>query len=1133
MASSVINAGVRINTFTNTKGVKDFTSSIRNMRLDMLGFEQVASIFRNFGQVVLQASSLGARGIGTLAKAAIELDDVMTQVAAIGSGRLTQSVSSMREEFLKLSNDLPLSATQLGDVAVEAVRAGVSSQKALNAIALTSGKLAAIGDDLTEKAAAKQMVTIANNFGIATKDMAGNTSKLGDMLSKLDDQGIGTAGQIAEIATRASGAARTLRLTQTELLALGTAARNTGSSTEVAGTAISALLNRMAAGTEKFAAASGVSAEKMQGLINSGQSLKALRLFLARLSKDAEGNRRKTTDMAEAMKKAGLGGRRLGNTVALLSSNLGALDKALAAANSATGALDNKFEIFAGSTQKTIDTFKGSMENLAASFGQTLKPVIVGTINVLLPVIDLLQRLPAPVKFTMLVVASAAVAFTALAGALSAVVAALAITATSAVFLIKVFLESRSAAKKFSVTVKGTTRRLKELVKVQRELGLLGVSGAFTLGGSAEVRKLGLLEKESRLKKALGKTNKGAFGADITRIAALLSGNKALIKQYTNLSDAATDSASRFRKGPGAFFRNAVPALSKFGKAVDKNVTGKLRGAAATAGAAVGKTGIGGALSGVLGGAGAAAGAAARTLLPASVTAGAAGAGAAITAAFAGVGTALAPVAAVVGSILIPFIALIALKDDIEGVFSGLLSVFTPFTDALGKIGKMLKDAFGGGSAITGALTVVRLIFIKWVVAMKVAEFALRAIGAGLQGLLAVGLEALKPVIAVIGRLVLGFKRIFANIATVTRAFFGLKKGGDVMAAIFDSMKEGVMNFLAPARFALRILTIGFEGLAGFLFGIVEGLLVAFHPITQELLFLKKEFFELFDGIGKDLAPLKKAFTDIGAAFGFGGKEGIDFMGMMAQAASFLVRGVVAMSPIFILLRVGAKALRVVVSLGKKLFNGFGKRFAPQIRKVGMWLKNVAQIFMFLKETSLQYQHGLKLLGDDIAAMWARLVDNKVVKFLEKTKDLLVEIANLQAGPPTTKGKPAPTVGDSAITGLLSSSIPVPLQIAGKILGLSSGGITPATNRPTPAILHPNEAVIPLKRLPEFAPKFAPAVAKTEAQNSQDIGGSLTITVPVTLMLGDEVIGEAIASVSEDEIRRQLGSRSIRLSGIG
>jgi hypothetical protein len=100
-----------------------------------------------------------------------------------------------------------------------------------------------------------------------------------------------------------------------------------------------------------------------------------------------------------------------------------------------------------------------------------------------------------------------------------------------------------------------------------------------------------------------------------------------------------------------------------------------------------------------------------------------------------------------------------------------------------------------------------------------------------------------------------------------------------------------------------------------------------------------------------------------------------------------------------------------------------------------------------------------------------------------------------------------------------------------KLQQLDTGGIT---RRDTVAQLHKNEVVIPLHRIGEVTGNMqARSTGSPQPVAPASPGASISLTIPVTVALGELVLGTAMVQLSEERMRREFSARGIRLAGIG
>jgi TP901 family phage tail tape measure protein len=1087
--AGLVTAGLRLVSVSETRGIKNFTGAIRQMRVDMLGFEQVNAILQTMGQNLTKLGTMGLKGIGSVAKSAVKLDDVMTQLSAVSKGT-DKTIDELTSGFLDLSSALPLSAEQLGQVGVEAARAGIQSGQAIDSIALASGKLAALGDDLTEQAASKALITISNNFKIETEDMADNVDMLADSLAGLDSAGIATAKQIADVTVRASAARGVFKITQKDLAALSTAALNSGASAEVAGTAIFGLLNRMSKGTEKFAAASGTSAEELQNLINSGQGIIALRKFLVGIRTNADGSARSFTDVGKAFKQAGLGGRRLGAVVGNLSLNIEKLDAALGIANDSTGELERKFGIFSTSAAQKIKTLQGSLENLAFSFGLVLKPVIVGFVNVVNPLINLLTAIPAPIKFIMLATLALVSTLTALAGVSVTVVAGLGVLVTSAVFLAKAGLESFKAWKAFTKQLRSARSAMIETAAASKVLAAANARFNALPPGSSRSKRLGA---RNNLRAAQARRRAGS-----ARLKDAKKGDfKSPVFAVLGLEER---------------FKGTTAAFTKLKTAILGTPVGKVLGSWATQA---------GALKATIG-----------PLIASIGTAGFSGALSATAAAAVPLLIVFAKVAAVIGAAVI---LSIALKDEIKGLVGAVMSIINPFVKFVSDMANAVGLVQEGVSGFDMFIMAVRVAVFPLILFMKFLEMNLRAVGAAIGVILNFIVTLFKPIGEIVGRIIDGFKVMGEALAFDLELLFGFKNEGNFIIGIVDSMASALTWLLQPiADFLAFLIKINLTLAGGFAFGVFEALAMFVGEIMLALKPLGDELMSLFDEVVSVFDPFIDTFKEMFAVLGFGGEE-IDGFSLVVKAVSTSLK--VALIPLKIMLKLFILLIRAVVFLAR-VFTGI---FKFSVAVLVAPFKLLVEIVKALHE----FFTGGPLTMERFGASMKKLAGN-MLDFLnpfseteeEKKKNKAKRRTQLQDKTQSVSfghdmAKQAARVFDPlGMFGLLSSAVANEEKARKeKLQQLNTGGIT---RKDTVAQLHRNEVVIPLNRIGEVTGNMqARASASPQPVAAAGPGASISLTIPVNVMMGDMVMGRALVQLSEERMRREFSSRGIRLAGIG
>jgi TP901 family phage tail tape measure protein len=226
-----------------------------------------------------------------------------------------QALADMEAEIRDMATSSELagiSLKQLTDIGIMGGRMGVD-QKQLPGFIKDIARVGIALDDIPVEEAAQGIVQILGVFDLGVE----HTTSFASALNKLSNNAKTTGGAILDITGRLKGGASTLGLSPQQTLALATAMSDVGISVEVAGTAMSTVLARMAKDTASFAKVAGVSVQQFeQALVRD--PLEALKLFIGGL----EGG---TGDFS-LLEEVGITGARESGVILQLSKAMDNLD---------------------------------------------------------------------------------------------------------------------------------------------------------------------------------------------------------------------------------------------------------------------------------------------------------------------------------------------------------------------------------------------------------------------------------------------------------------------------------------------------------------------------------------------------------------------------------------------------------------------------------------------------------------------------------------------------------------------------------------------------------------------------------------------------------------------------------------
>ncbi|WP_066556917.1 phage tail tape measure protein [Croceicoccus bisphenolivorans] len=165
------------------------------------------------------------------------------------SGKLTQVYHDMRREIQLLGREVPISTNELAGMVEQGARMGIARDGLIDFTRTTAKMATAL--DLPREELADNMGKIANLYGVPVPEI----EKLGDAINYLDDNALSKGGDIVDFLRRTGGAAGLVKVSATEMAALGSTLLSLGERSETASTASNAFIQKLAAadkGTKKF-----------------------------------------------------------------------------------------------------------------------------------------------------------------------------------------------------------------------------------------------------------------------------------------------------------------------------------------------------------------------------------------------------------------------------------------------------------------------------------------------------------------------------------------------------------------------------------------------------------------------------------------------------------------------------------------------------------------------------------------------------------------------------------------------------------------------------------------------------------------------------------------------------------------
>jgi TP901 family phage tail tape measure protein len=322
--------------------------------------------------VSMRGAFLGLAGLaapmGYAVKQAIDLEHQYAQIK--------KTTGLTGEEFLKLKADLQAMATTMAGVSLDEIngiaemagRLGIQGRDGILSYTKAIASIKIALDDIPAEEAASSIASILNNFKLGPQSALSFASAL----NKLDDSSNATARDILDVTQRLAGTGSTLGLSPQKILALSSVLKEAGVNNEVAGSAFSQILGKMATDTKVFAKVAGVNLKDFTATLRA-DPLKAIQLLVKSLGGMEKLERFKALD------QLGLDGVRTGNSFLQLANVIHKLDGSIAAAEDewkTHASILREVKIRAQETGAQLTLLWNNVRLTAAGVGDLLLPVI-------------------------------------------------------------------------------------------------------------------------------------------------------------------------------------------------------------------------------------------------------------------------------------------------------------------------------------------------------------------------------------------------------------------------------------------------------------------------------------------------------------------------------------------------------------------------------------------------------------------------------------------------------------------------------------------------------------------------------------------------------------------------------------
>lgn len=305
-----------------------------------------------------------------------EMDQEMNNVRKY-TGQSMEEVTEMNEELKKMDTRTP--RKQLNELAESAGRLGITSKDSILEFVDAADKIqVALGDDLGDGAIDK-VGKLAMAFGEDDRlGLRGAMLATGSAINELAQNSSASAGYLVEFTARVAGVGKQVGLTQAQIMGFGAVLDENMQKDEMAATAFSQLLTKMATDTKTFAKMAGVDVKTFTELVKTDMNKAVITLMDNLKSKGG------FDQLGKMFGDMGLDGQRAVSVLTTMADKVDDLRQrqeiAADAYKKATSVIE-EFDVQNETIQGEVDKAKNRFHELTVELGENLLPVVKYTIS--------------------------------------------------------------------------------------------------------------------------------------------------------------------------------------------------------------------------------------------------------------------------------------------------------------------------------------------------------------------------------------------------------------------------------------------------------------------------------------------------------------------------------------------------------------------------------------------------------------------------------------------------------------------------------------------------------------------------------------------------------------------------------
>ena len=348
----------------------------------------------NFGDGFSKITGGLTTGMFLAGKAAIDFESAFAGVVKTVNGT-PQQLDAIRQSFLDLSTQIPVSANELSRIGEVAGQLGIKTE---NIVDFTK-TIADLG--ATTNLSAEEGATSLAQFMAVMGTSQGNIRNLGSSIVELGNNFATNERSIVEMAQRLSGMGKQTNMAEADVLGLAAALSTVGIEAEAGGSAMTQVMNKMqnavasgGDGLQKFASAAGVSANDFANAFRT-RPVEALQMLLKGLNEVKENG----GNVNDVLSGLGITGIREADAIKRLAGALNGesgLGRALEISNKGwkeNNALTKEAAIRYQTSASKLKMAKNEIQKMAIEMGSQLLPKLAQALTASKPLVNSLGNM--------------------------------------------------------------------------------------------------------------------------------------------------------------------------------------------------------------------------------------------------------------------------------------------------------------------------------------------------------------------------------------------------------------------------------------------------------------------------------------------------------------------------------------------------------------------------------------------------------------------------------------------------------------------------------------------------------------------------------------------------------------------